>query len=145
MAETVIKCENVYKIFGSNPKKMLQESIGDVGFCRWTWKKLDNEVPLPQVHWSINGNDRRYGSTLISRILEGLPIWRGHDATILGLPSKDSRWGVCEGRQDWYWNCFFIWAPDEIWSLRWISCSDHKKSPLAQCYSWAPLVPFRRN
>ena len=30
MAETVIKCENVYKIFGSNAKKMLQESNGNV-------------------------------------------------------------------------------------------------------------------
>ena len=30
MSEPVIKCENVYKIFGSNAKKMLQESNGNV-------------------------------------------------------------------------------------------------------------------
>jgi glycine betaine/proline transport system ATP-binding protein len=26
MSETVIKCENVYKIFGANAKKMLEEA-----------------------------------------------------------------------------------------------------------------------
>ena len=30
MSEAVIKCENVYKIFGSNAKKMLQEANGNV-------------------------------------------------------------------------------------------------------------------
>ena len=30
MSETVIKCESVYKIFGENAKKMLEESNGNV-------------------------------------------------------------------------------------------------------------------
>ena len=30
MSEPVIKCESVYKIFGENAKKMLQESNGNV-------------------------------------------------------------------------------------------------------------------
>ena len=30
MSETVIKCESVYKIFGQNAKKMLEESNGNV-------------------------------------------------------------------------------------------------------------------
>ena len=30
MSETVIKCESVYKIFGENAKKMLEESNGHV-------------------------------------------------------------------------------------------------------------------
>ena len=30
MSEAVIKCENVYKIFGTNAKKMLQEANGNV-------------------------------------------------------------------------------------------------------------------
>ena len=30
MSEPVIKCENVYKIFGANAKKMLQDSNGNV-------------------------------------------------------------------------------------------------------------------
>jgi len=30
MSETVIKCENVYKIFGANAKKMLEEANGNV-------------------------------------------------------------------------------------------------------------------
>jgi len=30
MSEPVIKCENVYKIFGANAKKMLQEANGNV-------------------------------------------------------------------------------------------------------------------
>ena len=30
MSEPVIKCENVYKIFGANSKKMLQEANGSV-------------------------------------------------------------------------------------------------------------------
>ena len=30
MSEPVIKCENVYKIFGANAKKMLQEANGSV-------------------------------------------------------------------------------------------------------------------
>ena len=30
MSEPVIKCENVYKIFGANAEKMLQESNGNV-------------------------------------------------------------------------------------------------------------------
>ncbi len=29
MSETVIKCESVYKIFGENAKKMLEESNGN--------------------------------------------------------------------------------------------------------------------
>ncbi len=29
MSETVIKCESVYKIFGENAKKMLEESKGN--------------------------------------------------------------------------------------------------------------------
>ena len=30
MSEPVIKCENVYKIFGANAQKMLQDSNGNV-------------------------------------------------------------------------------------------------------------------
>ena len=30
MSEAVIKCENVYKIFGTNAQKMLQEANGNV-------------------------------------------------------------------------------------------------------------------
>ena len=30
MSEAVIKCENVYKIFGANAEKMLQEANGNV-------------------------------------------------------------------------------------------------------------------
>ena len=30
MSEPVIKCENVYKIFGANAQKMLQDSKGNV-------------------------------------------------------------------------------------------------------------------
>ena len=30
MSEAVIKCENVYKIFGSNAQKMLQDANGNV-------------------------------------------------------------------------------------------------------------------
>ena len=30
MSETVIKCESVYKIFGQNAKKMLEEANGNV-------------------------------------------------------------------------------------------------------------------
>ena len=30
MSEPVIKCENVYKIFGANSQKMLQDSNGNV-------------------------------------------------------------------------------------------------------------------
>ena len=30
MSEPVIKCENVYKIFGANSKKMLEEANGSV-------------------------------------------------------------------------------------------------------------------
>ena len=30
MTDTVIKCESVYKIFGTNAKKMLQEANGNV-------------------------------------------------------------------------------------------------------------------
>ena len=30
MSETVIKCESVYKIFGENAKKMLEEANGNV-------------------------------------------------------------------------------------------------------------------
>ena len=30
MTDTVIKCESVYKIFGANAKKMLQEANGNV-------------------------------------------------------------------------------------------------------------------
>ena len=30
MSNSVIKCENVFKIFGANAKKMLQESKGNV-------------------------------------------------------------------------------------------------------------------
>ena len=30
MTNTVIKCESVYKIFGTNAKKMLQEANGNV-------------------------------------------------------------------------------------------------------------------
>ena len=30
MSEPVIKCENVYKIFGANAKKMLEEANGNV-------------------------------------------------------------------------------------------------------------------
>ena len=30
MSETVIKCESVYKIFGENAEKMLEESNGNV-------------------------------------------------------------------------------------------------------------------
>ena len=30
MSEPVIRCENVYKIFGANSKKMLQEANGSV-------------------------------------------------------------------------------------------------------------------
>ena len=30
MSGPVIKCENVYKIFGTNAKKMLQEANGNV-------------------------------------------------------------------------------------------------------------------
>ena len=30
MSDAVIKCESVYKIFGTNAKKMLQESNGSV-------------------------------------------------------------------------------------------------------------------
>ena len=30
MSEPVIKCENVYKIFGVNAKKMLEEANGNV-------------------------------------------------------------------------------------------------------------------
>ena len=30
MTDTVIKCESVYKIFGANAKKLLQEANGNV-------------------------------------------------------------------------------------------------------------------
>jgi len=30
MSEAVIKCENVYKIFGANAEKMLKDSNGNV-------------------------------------------------------------------------------------------------------------------
>ncbi len=40
MSETVIKCESVYKIFGENAKKMLEESNGNVDAKTFPGKRM---------------------------------------------------------------------------------------------------------
>ena len=52
MSETVIKCESVYKIFGENAKKMLEESNGNVDAKTFQEKGCIVGVNLSLIHIS---------------------------------------------------------------------------------------------
>ena len=76
-------------------------------------------------------------------MFQGLSLSRAFGGDLSRLAQENSERGNKEGRSNWNWNTFYLWASDEVPAEQWFPGSDDEKGTLAFCYTRTPMVHKR--
>ena len=120
MSETVIKCESVYKIFGENAKKMLEESNGNVDAKTFQEKgcivgvnNASFEVAKGEmlVVMGLSGSGKSTLLRCISRLTDatgGKIFIEGQD--LLQLNLEEIKW-------EWFFKALPCYLTKQLWKI----------------------------